>query len=225
MSDFQSGIREICQAHGNDPTRMMDIVQAVQVRYGCVGDEAIDLIAAAVSTPRVRVASVVSFYAFFSTRPRGKVVIRLCNDIVDRMQGSARSAQAFFDDLGITFGQTTPDGMISLESVPCIGLSDQAPAALINDVPVTHLTSDAAHDIVKELRVHMDPQKLVKSFGDGNNAHPLVRSVVRNNIRLAGPIIFSPGVRGEAIKKALGMSPAEVIRTIKTARLRGRGGA
>jgi [NiFe] hydrogenase diaphorase moiety large subunit len=225
MSDLRNGIRDICQAHGNDPSRMMDIVQAVQVCYGCVGDEAIDLIAAAVSTPRVRVAGLVSFYAFFSRRPRGKVVIRLCNDIIDRMQGSARSARAFFDDLGITFGQTTPDGLISLESVPCIGLSDQAPAALINDVPVTFLTSDAAHDIVAQLRNHRDPQRLVKSFGDGNNAHPLVHSVVRNNIRLPGPIIFSRGVRGEAIRKALGMSPAEVIRSVKTARLRGRGGA
>jgi [NiFe] hydrogenase diaphorase moiety large subunit len=225
MSDLRNGIRDICQAHGNDPSRMMDIVQAVQVRYGCVGDEAIDLIATTVSTPRVRVASLVSFYAFFSRRPRGKVVIRLCNDIVDRMQGSARSARAFFDDLGITFGQTTPDGLISLESVPCIGLSDQAPAALIGEVPVTYLTSDAAHDIVAQLRAHRDPQRLVKSFGDGNNAHPLVHSVVRNNIRLPGPIIFSQGVRGEAIRKALGMSPAEVIRTVKTARLRGRGGA
>jgi [NiFe] hydrogenase diaphorase moiety large subunit len=225
MSDFRTGIREICQACGNKPTRMMDIVQAVQARYGCVSDEAIDLIAATVKVPRVEVASVVSFYAFFSTKPKGKVVIRLCNDIIDRMHGSARSAQAFFDDLGITFGQTTPDGMISLESVPCIGLSDQAPAALINDVPVTHLTSDLAHDIVEELKVHMDPQKLVKSFGDGNNGNPLLRSMVRNNIRLPGPIVFSAGVRGAAIKNALGMSSAEVIRTIKTARLRGRGGA
>jgi [NiFe] hydrogenase diaphorase moiety large subunit len=225
MSDLQTGIREICQSYGNDRTRMMDMVGAVQARYGCVNDEAIDLIARAASTPRVEVESVVTFYAFFSKRPRGKVVIRLCNDIIDRMHGSARSAQAFFDDLGIGFGETTSDGMISLESVPCIGLSDQAPGALINDVPVTHLTSDAAHDIVEELREHMDPQKLVRSFGDGNNAHPLVRSMVHNNIRLPGPIIFSPVHRGEAVKKALSMNPAEVIRAMKTARLRGRGGA
>lgn len=203
----------------------MDIVQEVQTRQGCVDDEAIDGIARALSVPRVRVAGLVSFYAFFSAEPKGKVVIRLCNDIIDRMHGSARSAQAFFDDLGIGFGETTPDGRISLESVPCIGLSDQAPAALINDVPVTHLTSDAAHDIVAALRSHMDPQRLIKSFGDGNNSHPLVRSMVRNNIRLPGPILFSPEVRGEAIGKALAMSPAEVIRTIKTSRLRGRGGA
>lgn len=225
MHDSRESAQEICQAFGNQPSRLMDIVQEVQNRHGCVDDEAVDAIAGALSVPRVRVASLVSFYAFFSAEPKGKVVIRLCNDIIDRMHGSARSAQAFFDDLGIGFGETTPDGLISLESVPCIGLSDQAPAALVNDVPVTHLTSDAAHDIVAALRANPDPQRLVKSFGDGNNSHPLVRSMVRNNVRLPGPIIFSSGVRGEAIGKALAMSPAEVIRTVKTARLRGRGGA
>ncbi|HSW46251.1 MAG TPA: NAD(P)H-dependent oxidoreductase subunit E [Phycisphaerae bacterium] len=225
MSDLQSGIKEICASCGNDRTRMMDIIRAAKARWGCVGDEAIDLIARTVSVPRVEVESVVTFYAFFSKKPKGKVVVRLCNDIIDRMHGSARSAEAFIDDLGIGFGEVTPDGMISLESVPCIGLSDQAPGALINDVPVTHLTSDAAHDIVEDLKTHMDPQKLVKSFGDGNNSHPLVRSMVRNNIRLPGPIIFSRSIRGAAIKKAIGITPAEVIRAVKTSRLRGRGGA
>ncbi len=222
---LQDTVQQICRDHQNDRGRLMDIVNGVQAKFGCVNQQAIDLIARSVKTPRVDVESVVSFYAFFSPTAKGKVIIRLCNDIIDRMHGSARSAQAFFDDLGIGFGETTADGMISLESVPCIGLSDQAPAALINDVPVTHLTSDAAHDIVADLKTHMDPQKLVKSFGDGKNSHPLVRSMVRNNIRQPGPIIFSPCVRGEAIKKALSITPAEVIRAIKTARLRGRGGA
>ncbi len=140
MNDLQTGVKEICQACGNDRTRMMDIVSAVQARYGCVSEEAIDLIAKTVSTPRVQVAGLVSFYAFFSEQTKGKVVIRLCNDIIDRMHGSARSAQAFFDDLGITFGQTTPDGAISLESVPCIGLSDQARGRIMEALPAVSET-------------------------------------------------------------------------------------
>jgi [NiFe] hydrogenase diaphorase moiety large subunit len=226
MSDtLKSVIQGICEAVENDRTRMMDIVRAVQTRYGCVSSEAMDLIAKQVGTHRVEVEATVSFYAFLSNKPKGKVVIRLCNDIIDRMRGSARSAQALFDDLGIGFGETTPDGKITLETVPCIGLSDQAPAALINDVPVTQLTSDAVHDILEELKEHMDPQQLVTSYGDGNNAHDLVRAMVQNNIRKPGPVIFSEINRGEAIHEALAMSPVEVIRAVKTARLRGRGGA
>jgi [NiFe] hydrogenase diaphorase moiety large subunit len=79
--------------------------------------------------------------------------------------------------------------------------------------------------MVRELRKHGDPRKLVKTLGDGTNAHPLVQSMVTNNLWQAGPVVFAPLAPGQAIRKAIGMSPAEVIRDIKTARLRGRGGA
>jgi [NiFe] hydrogenase diaphorase moiety large subunit len=95
----------------------------------------------------------------------------------------------------------------------------------VNDVVVTNLSSDKARSIVRALRENPRPERLVQRFGSGNNAHPLVRSMVENNLRKAGPIVFSEQARGEAIRKALAMSPAEVIRQVKTARLRGRGGA
>jgi [NiFe] hydrogenase diaphorase moiety large subunit len=203
----------------------MDVVRAVQARFGCVSGEAMELIAAALSIHRVEVAAVVSFYAFLSQRPQGRVVIRVCDDIIDRMLGGERVARAFSEALGIGFGQTTPDGAISLERTPCIGMSDQAPAALINDVVVNWLSVDSARRIVRELKQAPDPSRLVHKVGDGNNAHELVRSRVVNNIRQAGPVIFDDMAPGEAIRNALAMTPAEVIRDVKTARLRGRGGA
>ena len=209
--NLESEIRQICQRYGNDRTRMMDIVCAVQARFGQVSGQAMDLIARAVGTHRVEVASVVSFYSFLSDRPQGQVVIRLCNDIIDLMQGADRVARVFEEELGIRVGQTTPDGRISLEYTPCIGMCDQAPAALINDVVVTELHRSTAREIVQELRQHMDPRRLVHRLGDGNNAHELVRAMVRNNLRNDGPIVFSPLNRGEALSKALAMSPAEAV--------------
>ena len=226
MSDnTQAAIKKICQVCGNDRLRMMDIVRQVQDRFGCVSGEAMDQIARLVNTHRVEVESVVSFYAFLSNQPKGKVVIRLCNDVIDWMAGSDRVAQVFEQELGIKFGQTTPDGKITLEYTPCIGMCDQAPAALINNVVITDLHRSTAREIVQELRQHLDPQRLVRKLGDGNNAHELVHSMVQNNIRKAGPFIFSPPTEPTAIRKAVSMSPAEVIRAVKTARLRGRGGA
>jgi len=222
---LENTIKEICRSFNNDRTRMMDIVREVQEKFGCISGEAMEAVAAAVGTHRVEVESVVSFYSFLSERPKGKVVIRLCNDIIDRLHGVDRVAQAFSEELGIGFGETTPDGKISLEYTPCIGLCDQAPAALINDVPVTDLHRSTARQIVKELRKHMDPQKLVHRLGDGNNSHELVQSMVCNNIHKEGSVIFSPINRGEALRKAFCLTPVEVIRAIKTARLRGRGGA
>ncbi len=222
---LKNAVQEICRSHGNDRARMLDVVRDVQEKFACVSGEALDLIAAALDTHRVEVESVVSFYSFLSEQPKGRVVIRLCNDIIDRMQGADRVGQAFSDALGIEFGQTTPDGAFSLEHTPCIGLCDQAPAALINDVPVTELHRSTARQIVEDLRKHMDPRRLVHRLGDGNNAHELVQSMVVNNIRTDGPLVLSPINRGEAIRKALAISPVEVIRAVKTARLRGRGGA
>ncbi|HUT78391.1 MAG TPA: NAD(P)H-dependent oxidoreductase subunit E [Polyangia bacterium] len=226
MADnFENTVKAICAEHGNDRGRMMDIVREVQARFGCVSPQAMDVIACAAATHRVEVESVVSFYAFLSNRPKGHVTIRLCNDIVDRMHGMEQVAAAFEEELGIAVGSTTPDGKITLESTPCIGMCDQPPAALVNDKVMTRLSSDAARRIVRSLKEHGDPERLSHTMGDGNNADPLVRSMVSNNLRVRGEVIFAPFTRGAGLCQAVAMSPVEVIKAIKTARLRGRGGA
>jgi [NiFe] hydrogenase diaphorase moiety large subunit len=221
----ESVIREICGRFGNQPARLMDILLEAHRRLGSVSGEAVDAIAAAVKLPRVEVESTLSFYAFFSPKPRGKFVIRLCNDIIDQMHGADRVARAFREELGIDFGQTTADGLFTLEHTPCIGLCDQAPAALINDKVVTNLSSDRARELIEVLRTSSDVEHLKLTLGNGNNSHPLVRSVVRNNLRERGPVIFAPLTRGSALRKALAESATEVIKNIKVSRLRGRGGA
>jgi [NiFe] hydrogenase diaphorase moiety large subunit len=221
----QAVVSAACERCGKDPTRLMDVAWEVQRKLRHVPAEAIDAIAKELGLARVDVQSLVSFYAFLSEEPKGEIVIRLSDDIVDVMHGYERVKQAFEEELGISVGETTPDGKFTLERTACVGLSDQAPAALINEVPVIHLDGEKARDIVRDLREHGDPHKLVREYGDGENAHELVKSMVHNNLRKVGPIIFSDLHRAEAIKKSVGMSPQEVIRAIKTSRLRGRGGA
>jgi [NiFe] hydrogenase diaphorase moiety large subunit len=172
---------------------------------------------------------VVSFYSFLRSEPRGRVVIRLCNDVPDMMVGAEKVAEGLEEELGIRFGETTPDGGFSLEWASCIGMSDQAPAALFNDVVVPNLGPGAARRLVRELRAHPEVadlrRLLVREYGDGGNSHDLVRSSVKNNIRRAGEVILADMAPGAGLGKALAMTPAEVIREVKTARLRGRGGA
>jgi [NiFe] hydrogenase diaphorase moiety large subunit len=224
--NLKSAILKTCNKYGKDRTRMMDIVREVQETFGCVSNEAIEMIAKEVSVHRVEVESMVTFYAFLSEKPKGKVIIRLCDDIIDWMQGYERIARAFSDALGIEVGQTTPDGKITLERTACIGMCDQAPAALINNEVFTNLTRDAAYEIVEKLQHGVAPEKIARRLGDGNNADPLVNSMVSNNIRKRGPVVLHWDLApGDALKKALAMSPVEVIRDVKTARLRGRGGA
>ncbi|MEI6126124.1 MAG: NAD(P)H-dependent oxidoreductase subunit E [Pseudomonadota bacterium] len=227
--DITAEINKICTAVENARVRMMDIVRAVQEKYGCVSDDAIEIIARNISIPRVEVESMVSFYAFLSKEQKGTVAIRLCNDIIDRIYGCDVVARAFTEELGIGFGETTTDGFITLEHTPCIGMCDQAPAALVNNVVVTDLSSDKVRKLVKTLRETRDPQQLVTRFGNGNNSSDLVKAMVTNNIRKKGGIIFplmdSAFAENAGLERAIAMSPVEVIDEINTSRLRGRGGA
>jgi [NiFe] hydrogenase diaphorase moiety large subunit len=202
----------------------MDILRDIQRDHLHVPPAAMTLVAKELGVPRWEVASFVAFYQFITERPTGRLVIRVCDDVVDQMKGYKRVMDSFCQALEIQPGQTTSDGVFTLTTTPCIGLCDQAPAALINDVPITELATDRVWQVVRDLRSHGDPSRLVRTLGDGNNAHPLVHSMVKNNLQETGPL-FTDIARGEALRKAVSVSPSEVIRALKTARLRGRGGA
>ncbi len=224
----EQAVGPICASFGDDRTRLMDILLAVQKRLGHIDDPTIDAIAVRLAMPRVDVAAVVSFYSFFADEPKGRFVIRLCDDVPDRMMGSEKVAEGLREELGIEFGATTADGLFTLERASCIGMSDQAPAALVNDVVIPNLGPGAARRMVRELRERPDAdlrRLLVREYGDGQNSHDLVRAAVKNNLRRTGEVIFAGMEPGAGLEKALAMSPAEVIREVKTARLRGRGGA
>jgi [NiFe] hydrogenase diaphorase moiety large subunit len=222
---MEAKVARICEVNGRSRTRMLEITREVQSELGCVPPKAMTAIARELGVPRVDVEGFVSFYAFLSDHPRGRHVIRLCNCVIDRMRGYERIAELFQEELGIGMGETTEDGVITLESTPCSGMCDQAPSALVDHVVLTDLSRERVREIVKSLRAHGDPGLLVERQGDGNNAHDLVQAMVHNNMRKEGPLLFTPLNRGEAISKALGMSPAEVIRVVKAARVLGRGGA
>ncbi len=225
MGAMESTIKEVCKRYGNSRARLMDMVRDVQEQLGHVPRESFALIAREANTHRVEVESVVSFYAFLTDKKQGRVVLRLCDDIIDRFKGGGEVGAALCKALGIGFGETTPDGGITLDKTPCIGMSDQAPAMMVNDTVVTNLSPEAVPALVEALRRNPDPQALVTEFGDGNNADPLVQAMVNSNIREAGPVILANYRKEGGLRKALTQTPDEVIEDIKISGLRGRGGA
>ena len=218
-------IKKICTSFGNDRARLMDIVRAVQQEFDHVPPEHYELIAKEAHTHRVEVESVVSFYSFLSDRKQGGVVLRLCNDIIDRFKGAEAVAAAFEKELGISMGETTPDGAFTLEWTACIGMSDQAPAALANDTVLTNLTPEQVPEIVSNLRKNPDPQALISECGDGGNADPLIAAMIQNNICERGDVLLGDVTLGAGLRKTLGKTPEEVIEDVKESGLRGRGGA
>ena len=211
--------------HKKDRARLLEILRDVQDRMGSLPAAAVDRIAGLLGISRIEVEGVASFYHFFRSAPAGRTAVFLNTNIVSVMNGRDRVAAAFEKEVGVSFGQTTPDGAIGLHETSCIGMNDQEPAALINGVVFTRLTPAKVKTLVAGIRSGKNVRALVKTYGDGANASRLVRSMVRNNIRRKGPVLLAPFRSGSALKKAVARTPEDVIREIKAANLLGRGGA
>ncbi len=221
----QGPIALICERYQNDPHRMLDILRAVQDRFRCISRAAMQTVADKTGLTQVAVEGVASFYAFLSLEPRGRVTIRLCNDIVDRFAGLSAVTNAFEEALGIAVGQTSADGAFSLEYTPCIGMCDQAPAAMINDVVVTNLTPEKAQAMAAALRDGKRPEDLISERFDELTPHARAVRMVDNNIRHAGAVLLGPVIPDAGLKKALENTPAQIIDQIEASGLRGCGGA
>ena len=218
-------IAAICARFDNDPHRMLDILLAVQDARRCVSPDTMDAVAAATGLTRIAVEGVASFYSFLSREPKGRVTIRLCDDIVDRYAGLAGVVAAFEAELGISVGETSADGAVSLEVTPCIGMCDQAPAAMINDLVATRLTPDRARDIARGLRQGQSPAQVLAV--DAVDLAPLTRAraLVDNNIRLQGEVILGPVPQDAGLRAALPLTPMQIIDVVEDSGLRGCGGA
>ena len=131
---------------------LLPILQEVQRKYGHVSGYCMQVIADLLDIHPVEVHSVVSFYAFLDARPQGQFVIRLCRTISCDMAGKDRVARQLENDLGIDFGETTPDGKFTLEWANCLGMCDQGPALLVNDQCLHKVAPEQVHGILEECR-------------------------------------------------------------------------
>ncbi len=218
-------IQSICEDMGNNPLRMMDILLRTQDQFRCISPQAMEVIAAATGLSRIAVEGVASFYAFFSSEPKGRVTIRLCDDIIDRFAGLGEVAAAFEKALSIKVGETTDDGAFSLEYTPCIGLCDQAPAAMINDLVVTRLTPESVRELIASLQAGARPEDVLLDRFDERTPYERATRMVANNIRHAGAVLLGPVPMDAGLAAAVETGPAQIIRTLEESGLRGCGGA
>jgi [NiFe] hydrogenase diaphorase moiety large subunit len=216
-------VDDIVQAYGSDRTRLMDIVIAVQQRFGHVDDDAVQGIAEALGMHRVDIEEMVSFYAFFDREPKGRNRIRLSKTPISFMKGARAVAEAFERALGVKVGGTSADGAFTLQWTSDIGLADQEPAALVNGMVLTELTPADAPLIVAALRqAGADPPPFPPHLGPSRR---LPKSSTRSSLMQTGPLLSGPPVRGEGLEAALRLTPDAVIQEITNSKLRGRGGA
>jgi [NiFe] hydrogenase diaphorase moiety large subunit len=218
-------ILSICARFGNDHNRMLDILLAVQDEQRWISPAAMEAIADAVGLTRIAVEGVASFYSFLSLAPKGRVSIRLCDDIVDRFSGLDAVIAAFEAELGIRMGETSADGAFSLDVTPCIGMCDQAPAAMINDLVATKLTAERATAIARALKQGMSTAEALLPDHQALSPHQRVRTLVDNNIRQPGEVLLGPVPEDAGLRAAVAMAPSAIIDAVEASGLRGCGGA
>jgi NADH-quinone oxidoreductase subunit E len=96
------------------------------------------------------VHGVATFYTLFSLTPRGKHIIRICQSPPCHLMGATTLSGELTRLLKVEFGQTTPDGLFSLEMSSCLGVCGIAPAMMINDEVFGNLTPERIQEILAE---------------------------------------------------------------------------
>ena len=114
-------------------SNLIAILHKVQHHFGYLGQEQMHAVAQLAQIPLAKVTGVATFYHLFRLQPRGKHVISVCMGTACYVKGAEKLSQRLMDELGIQYGETTKDGMFSLESTRCLGTCGLAPVVMVDD--------------------------------------------------------------------------------------------
>ncbi len=145
-------IEMLVKKHGTSRSALLPILQDIQRKHKHIPDFAQQEIARLLDIHPVEIYSVISFYAFLNTHPKGRNIVRLCQTITCDLAGKENVAKAIERELGIKFGETTKDNRITLEYVNCLGMCDQGPALLVNERVYPKVSPEKAIQILNEIK-------------------------------------------------------------------------
>lgn len=132
---------------------LINTLHKVQDYFGnYIPIEAAEIVAEELAVPKSKVYEVLTFYTMFSTKPRGKYVIRVCVNLPCHVTGGREVVQTLQEILGIKFGETTKDGFFTLETTSCLGLCGVAPVIMINDQYYGDLSPKKVRELIENLR-------------------------------------------------------------------------
>ena len=112
---------------------LIPVLHHVQDTFGYVPPQAINHVAQALGVPASYVEGVASFYSYFSLEPKGLFTVAVCLGTACYVRGSQAVAEEFSSQLGIQNGETTADGVFTLQCARCLGACGQAPVVMIED--------------------------------------------------------------------------------------------
>ncbi len=145
-------IKAICKSFNNDSGELINVLHKCQEHFGYLPKEVQEEIALCLKTPVSRVYGVVTFYSFFTMKPRGKYPISICMGTACYVCGAEKIVEEFERVLGIKVGGTTSDGKFSLETLRCIGACGLAPVVMIDKKIYGKVKVEEIQNIIKQYK-------------------------------------------------------------------------
>jgi len=121
------------RAKEHSESMLIATLHMVQGHYGHLGPGHLEAVAQLMQVPLAKVTGVATFYHYFRLQPRGKFLINVCLGTACYVKGAEKVAQKLMEELGIRYGETSTDGIFSLESTRCVGTCGLAPVVMIGD--------------------------------------------------------------------------------------------
>lgn len=148
--DVLGEVRKICATHGNDSGEMITILHEAQELLGYLPQDVQETVAESLNVPYARVYGVVTFYSYFTMEPKGKYPISVCMGTACYVRGAEKVLEELQRQLGIKVGETTEDGLFSLDCLRCVGACGLAPVVTIAGKVYGRLTPDKVRDILAD---------------------------------------------------------------------------
>ena len=128
------GVREILKGYP-DAKRdsLIPILQAIQEKQGYLSRDAVVTVGEYLSLPASKIYGVATFYSQFSLQPKGQNVVSVCLGTACYVKGSQKVLEKVCSELELEVGQTTQDGVFTVQATRCLGACGLAPVMMIND--------------------------------------------------------------------------------------------
>ncbi len=149
------GRAELEEAFTRYPIRRAAVLPALwiaQREFGWISREVIESVARLCEMPPSHVYGVVSFYTMFHRSPKGRYHLQLCTNLTCQLLGAEHILDCLRSRLGIGLGETTPDGVFSLDEVECLAACEMAPMIQVNEGFIGPLTPESTDALLEKLR-------------------------------------------------------------------------
>lgn len=149
-----SVLEPIIAEHKHKKGSLIPLLQATQRQLGFIPREAFEIISEKTGIELSEMYGVATFYAQFRLHPVGKHIIKVCHGTACHVQEAGGITEALEDSLKVKDGETTEDGLFTLESVACLGCCSLAPVMMIGDETYGKLTRNQAVKVIKDIRIN-----------------------------------------------------------------------